>query len=97
MTAIGTSKQNSLEITKVTNAFSNLLHFVKSAHQAKYCLNLDIKLTKLTARGRIKLLKRMLNLGAKFNDQESIEEIIAQQEWTESRKVDAVDAYDNLL
>jgi hypothetical protein len=50
-----------------------------------------------TIEGRVKLLKRMLRLGANFNDEESIKEIIANQQWAVSRKVNAVDAYNSLL
>jgi len=50
-----------------------------------------------TITGRVKLLNRMLRLGANLSDEESIKEIIAQQQWTVSRKVNAVDAYDSLL
>jgi integrase len=53
--------------------------------------------SKATIEGRIKLLKRMMKLGANFNDEESIKEIIAKQTWSISRKVNAVDAYDTLL
>ena len=53
--------------------------------------------SKATIEGRIKLLKRMMKLGANFNDEESIKEIIAKQTWSISRKVNAVDAYDSLL
>lgn len=50
-----------------------------------------------TITGRVKLLKRMLRLGANFDDEESIKKIIATQNWAVSRKVNAVDAYDSLL
>jgi integrase/recombinase XerD len=53
--------------------------------------------SKATIDGRVKLLNRLMRLGANFNDQDSIKEIIAQQEWKVSRKVNAVDAYDSLL
>ena len=53
--------------------------------------------SKATIEGRVKLLNRLMRLGANFNDQDSIKEIIAQQEWKVSRKVNAVDAYDSLL
>ena len=43
------------------------------------------------------MLKRLLRLGADFNDEESVKGIIATQEWSVSRKVNAVDAYDALL
>ncbi len=50
-----------------------------------------------TITGRVKLLNRLLRLGANFSDEESIKEIIANQQWSVSRKVNAVDAYDSLL
>jgi len=53
--------------------------------------------SKATIEGRVKLLKRMMRLGANFNDEESVKEIIAKQQWSASRKVNAVDAYDSLL
>jgi integrase len=52
---------------------------------------------KATIQGRVKLLNRLMRLGANFNDEESIKEIIAKQEWSISRKVNAVDAYSSLL
>ncbi len=53
--------------------------------------------SKATITGRVKLLNRLMRLGADFNDQESIKEIISKQNWSVSRKVNAVDAYDTLL
>jgi len=50
-----------------------------------------------TIKGRVKLLNRLMRLGANFTDEESIKEVIAQQSWSVSRKVNAVDAYDSLL
>jgi len=42
-------------------------------------------------------LKRLLRLGANLYDPESIKEIIATQEWSASRKANAVDAYTSFL
>jgi integrase len=53
--------------------------------------------SKATITGRVKLLNRLMRLGADFNDQETIKEIISKQNWSISRKVNAVDAYDTLL
>lgn len=53
--------------------------------------------SKATITGRVKLLNRLMRLGADFNDQETIKEIISKQNWSVSRKVNAVDAYDTLL
>jgi integrase/transposase-like protein len=50
-----------------------------------------------TIQGRIKLIKRLSRLGANLNDPESIKETIAKQEWSVSRKVNAVDAYTSFL
>jgi integrase len=50
-----------------------------------------------TIKGRVKLLNRLMRLGANFNDENSVKEIIAKQEWSVSRKVNAVDAYDSFL
>jgi integrase len=50
-----------------------------------------------TIKGRIKLLNRLLRLGANFNDEDSLKGTIAQQEWSVNRKVNAVDAYDSFL
>jgi transcription initiation factor TFIIIB Brf1 subunit/transcription initiation factor TFIIB len=47
-----------------------------------------------TIKGRVKLLSRMMRLGANFGNEESVKEVIAQQIWSVSRKVNAVDAYD---
>jgi len=53
--------------------------------------------SKATIQGRIKLLNRLMRLGADFNNEDSIKEIISKQTWSVSRKVNAVDAYDSLL
>jgi integrase len=50
-----------------------------------------------TITGRVKLLNRLMRLGANFSDGESIKEIIAKQTWTVSRKLNAVDAYTSFL
>ena len=50
-----------------------------------------------TIKGRIKLLNRLMKLGADFSNEDSIKEIISKQQWSASRKVNAVDAYDSLL
>ena len=53
--------------------------------------------SKATIQGRIKLLNRLMRLGADFNNEDTIKEIISKQIWSVSRKVNAVDAYDSLL
>jgi len=53
--------------------------------------------SKATIVGRVKLLNRLLRLGANFTDEESIKEIIAKQQWTVSRKLNAVDAFTSFL
>ncbi len=53
--------------------------------------------SKATIQGRVKLLNRLMRLGADFNNEDSIKEIISKQTWSVSRKVNAVDAYDSLL
>jgi integrase len=53
--------------------------------------------SKATITGRVKLLNRLMRLGADFKDSETIKEIISKQNWSVSRKVNAVDAYDTLL
>jgi len=50
-----------------------------------------------TIKGRTKLLKRLLRLGANLHDPESVKEVIAKQKWSTSRKANAVDAYTNFL
>ncbi|MEM2514477.1 MAG: tyrosine-type recombinase/integrase [Candidatus Bathyarchaeia archaeon] len=50
-----------------------------------------------TIQGRIKLLKRFIRLGADLKDPESVKEVIAKQEWSANRKVNAVDAYTSFL
>ena len=50
-----------------------------------------------TIKSRIKRLKRLLKLGANFNNEDSIKEIIANQDWSVNHKVNVVDAYDSLL
>jgi hypothetical protein len=46
MASIGCAKQDSFEIAKVTDSFSNLLHIAKSAHDLIF-FDLDIKLTQI--------------------------------------------------
>jgi len=50
-----------------------------------------------TIKGRVKLLKRLLRLGANLHDPESIKETIAKQRWSTSRKANAVDAFTSFL
>jgi integrase len=50
-----------------------------------------------TIKGRIKLLNRLVRLGANLDDEESVKEVIAKQQWSPSRRVNAVDAYDSFL
>jgi integrase len=52
---------------------------------------------KTTIKGRTKLLKRLMKLGANLYDPESVKEIIAKQEWSVGRKANAVDAYTSFL
>jgi len=52
--------------------------------------------SKYTIQGRTKLLKRLAKLGDLHNP-ESIKEVIAKQEWSTGRKVNAVDAYTSFL
>jgi len=52
--------------------------------------------SKYTIQGRTKLLKRLAKLGDLLNP-ESIKEVIAKQEWSTGRKVNAVDAYTSFL
>ncbi|MEM2995824.1 MAG: tyrosine-type recombinase/integrase [Candidatus Bathyarchaeia archaeon] len=54
--------------------------------------------SKATIEGRVKLLKRLVNLGAHLFDPESIKEVISKQEsWSEGRKELAVEAYSSFL
>jgi integrase len=50
-----------------------------------------------TIKSRVKRLNRLVKLGANLKDEESVKEIIANQEWSASSKVNAVDAYDSFL
>ena len=50
-----------------------------------------------TITGRVKLLNRLMRLGANFNDGESIKDVIAKQQWAVSRKLNAVDAFTSFL
>ena len=52
--------------------------------------------SKYTIQGRTKLLKRLAKLCDLLNP-ESIKEVIAKQEWSTGRKVNAVDAYTSFL
>jgi integrase len=54
--------------------------------------------SKSTIEGRVKLLKRLVRLGANLYDPESVKEAISKQEnWSEGRKELAVEAYTNFL
>ena len=53
--------------------------------------------SKITIEMRVKLLRRLMNLGANLNDEDSVKGIIALQQWSTSRKVNAVDAFDSWL
>jgi integrase len=50
-----------------------------------------------TIRSRIDILKILCKRGADINDPESVKQSIAQQEWADKRKCNAVDAYTLLL
>jgi integrase/recombinase XerD len=50
-----------------------------------------------TIKGRVKRLNRLLRLGADLNDEDSVKQIIATQEWSISNKVNVVDSYDSFL
>lgn len=52
---------------------------------------------KSTIESQTKLLKILASRGADLFDPESVKEVIAQQEWSEGRKENAVDAYTNFL
>ncbi|MEM1997551.1 MAG: site-specific integrase, partial [Candidatus Bathyarchaeia archaeon] len=52
---------------------------------------------KSTIEGRIKLLKRLVKIGANLLDPESIKEAISKQSWSEGRKELAVEAYSSFL
>ena len=53
---------------------------------------------KSTIEGRVKLLKRLVRLGADLYNPESVKEVIAKQEkWSEGRKELAVEAYSSYL
>ncbi|MEM3880906.1 MAG: tyrosine-type recombinase/integrase [Candidatus Bathyarchaeia archaeon] len=50
-----------------------------------------------TIQGRVKLLRRLVALGADLADEESVKEVIAKAKWAVSRKVNAVETYTSLL
>ncbi|MGB9959716.1 MAG: tyrosine-type recombinase/integrase [Candidatus Bathyarchaeales archaeon] len=50
-----------------------------------------------TIKGRLKLIKRLLNLGADLSNPEVVKRIIAAQPWCEGRKSNACDAYTTFL
>ncbi|MBS7635298.1 site-specific integrase [Candidatus Bathyarchaeota archaeon] len=50
-----------------------------------------------TIESRVKLLKRLVKLGANLYDPESVKEVIAQQTWSDGRKENAVEAYSCFL
>jgi integrase len=50
-----------------------------------------------TIRGRVKLIKRLVKLGADLYDPESVKGVIAQQPWSAGRKDLACDAYSAFL
>ncbi|MEM2926437.1 MAG: hypothetical protein QXO94_03110 [Candidatus Bathyarchaeia archaeon] len=47
--------------------------------------------------GRVKLLKRLIRLGADLSNPESVKDVIAKQKWSEGRKELAVEAYGSFL
>ncbi|MEM2911569.1 MAG: site-specific integrase [Candidatus Bathyarchaeia archaeon] len=48
-------------------------------------------------KGRLKLIKRLLNLGADLSDPEEVKRVIASQPWCKGRKSNACDAYTTFL
>jgi integrase/recombinase XerD len=50
-----------------------------------------------TIKGRLKLIKRLINLGADLNNPEEVKKVIAAQPWCEGRKSNACDAYTTFL
>jgi integrase len=50
-----------------------------------------------TIEGRVKLLKRLVNLGANLYDPETVKGVIAKQAWSEDRKELAAEAYSCFL
>ena len=50
-----------------------------------------------TIEGRIKVLKRLVKLGANILDPETIKEVLTKQTWSEGRKEFVVEAYSNFL
>ncbi|MGC8896176.1 MAG: tyrosine-type recombinase/integrase [Candidatus Bathyarchaeia archaeon] len=50
-----------------------------------------------TIKGRLKLIKRLINLGADLGNPEEVKRIIALQSWCEGRKSNACDAYTTFL
>jgi integrase len=50
-----------------------------------------------TIEGRVKLLKRLVKLGANLYDPESVKGVIAKQAWSEGRKELAAEAYSCFL
>lgn len=52
---------------------------------------------KSTIECRVKILKRLVKLGAVLFDSESIKEVIAKQNWSEGRKEIVTEAYSNFL
>ena len=48
-----------------------------------------------TIEGRVRILRRLVKLGADLGDPESIKNVIARQSWSPGRKELAVDAYDS--
>jgi integrase/predicted RNA-binding Zn-ribbon protein involved in translation (DUF1610 family) len=50
-----------------------------------------------TIEGRVKLLKRLVKIGANLFDPESVKEAISRQIWSDGRKELAVEAYSNFL
>jgi integrase len=50
-----------------------------------------------TIEGRIKVMKRLVKLGASLFDPESIKEVLAKQTWSDGRKEYVTEAYSNFL
>jgi integrase len=94
--AIEAKKLDAIE-TKTIASESQILQSAKGTIVQLEFSQLRQGYSKTTIKTRVKLLNRLAKLGANFSDEESVKGIIATQEWSVSRKVNAVDAYDSLL
>jgi integrase len=82
--------------TETLSESSNLPHSVTKIFEYAWALKKQ-GYAEQTIHGRVKLLKRLVKLGANLYDPESVKEVIAKQKWSAGRKELAVEPYSSFL